>query len=89
MKCLELRLFIGAQVQLKSGGFPMTVEAIEGDNVTCVWADKNRILRDVLKSMTLKNSTAGADMIRIIPGINATEAEVLEHQVLSEALGNA
>ena len=89
MKCLELRLFVGAQVQLKSGGFPMTVESIEGDQVTCVWADKDRIRRDVLKPMMLKNSTAVSDMILIIPGLNATDEEVLEHQVLTEALGNA
>lgn len=30
----------GMQVRLKSGGPPMTIQAIDGDSVTCVWFDR-------------------------------------------------
>jgi uncharacterized protein YodC (DUF2158 family) len=30
----------GMLVRLKSGGPPMTIQAVDGDSVTCVWFDR-------------------------------------------------
>ena len=89
MKVLEFKPSPGAAVQLKSDGFPMTVESVDGSDVTCVWSDKGRIRREVLKAYALKRSTAGVDKVLIIQGWNATAEEIDEHQALGEAFGNA
>ena len=35
---------IGDVVQLKSGGPPMTVKALDGDDLICIWFDGKRTL---------------------------------------------
>ena len=37
---------VGDRVRLKAGGVFMTVEKIDGDNVTCVWQRKGSVMRD-------------------------------------------
>jgi len=86
MKCLEFEPRSGAVVQLKSGGFSMTIEEVSGDTVRCVWADKGRIRRDNFASNALKQSTEGTDMILIMEGLNATSDEIADFK---EHLGNA
>ena len=86
MKYLEFEPRSGVVVQLKSGGFSMTVEDVSGETVQCVWADKGRIRRDNFPLKALKESTEGTDMILIMEGLNATSDEIAD---LREHLGNA
>lgn len=44
----------GDIVQLKSGGEPMTVEEINGNEVTCVWSESKKLQRQVFVAATLK-----------------------------------
>lgn len=67
----------------------MTVESVDGVDITCVWADKGRIRRELLKDFMLKNSTEGCDVVLIIEGYNATRDEIEEYKALGEAFGNA
>jgi uncharacterized protein YodC (DUF2158 family) len=41
-------------VQLKSGGEAMTIEEIDGDDVSCVWFEGKRIQRATFVAATLK-----------------------------------
>jgi uncharacterized protein YodC (DUF2158 family) len=36
---------VGAKVQLKTGGQNMTLEAVDGEKVTCIWFDKKGSLQ--------------------------------------------
>lgn len=48
---------IGDEVFLKSGGEKMTVEEIEGNDISCVWFDKNKkIDRNTFPAATLKKA---------------------------------
>jgi len=47
----------GDVVQLKSGGPPMTVQAISGDNATCVWFEKTKEHRSVFATVLLRAFT--------------------------------
>ena len=51
----------GDRVQLKSGGTIMTVETIEGDNITCVWNHDGQTHRDTYVAGTLEKYTPGLD----------------------------
>lgn len=51
---------VGEVVRLKSGGSFMTIEKIEGDDVSCVWFEGARVERatflyDTLKIVTNQN----------------------------------
>lgn len=48
----------GDVVELKSGGAPMTVEAIDGTNVRCVWcpAHSSHVKRDAFPQTVLQRS---------------------------------
>jgi uncharacterized protein YodC (DUF2158 family) len=62
------RRVIGAVVQLKSGGFSMTVEGIDDDTATCVWIDKSgKFQRQNLSFGVLKRGTEGIDVTIIAP----------------------
>ena len=67
----------------------MTVENVLGHDVTCVWADKGRLRREVLKDFMLRNGTAGSDMVLIIEGVNASPQDIETYHALGEAFGNA
>ena len=86
MKWWETPSHVGAVVELKSGGFPMTIEAVSDGHADCVWADKGRIRRDRFAIEVLKPSRDGADLTLIIEGLNATSDEVAEFKKVS---GNA
>lgn len=86
MKCLEFEAKIGSVVQLQSGGFPMTLEAIADGQAECAWADKGRVRRDKFPLDALKRSSEGADMILIMEGLNATADEIAEYK---KGVGNA
>lgn len=45
---------VGDIVQLKSGGEPMTVEELNGNEVTCVWSESKKLQRQVFVAATLK-----------------------------------
>ncbi|MCA9623147.1 MAG: DUF2158 domain-containing protein [Myxococcales bacterium] len=48
----------GDTVQLKSGGPPMTVEEVDGDEIVCVWFDhKNQLERSVFQVATLTKAS--------------------------------
>lgn len=44
----------GDVVKLKSGGEAMTVEEIDGTDVSCVWQDGKKIERNSFPAVTLK-----------------------------------
>jgi uncharacterized protein YodC (DUF2158 family) len=44
----------GDIVQLKSGGESMTVEEVNGNEVTCVWSESKKLQRQVFVAATLK-----------------------------------
>lgn len=48
-----LTFTVGDNVQLKSGGNPMTVDKIDGDDIWCVWSDGNKIHREKFSRGTL------------------------------------
>lgn len=45
---------VGDVVQLKSGGTSMTVEKVDGDDVSCVWSEGKKIQKATFASGTLK-----------------------------------
>jgi uncharacterized protein YodC (DUF2158 family) len=45
---------VGDVVQLKSGGQSMTVEEVDGADVSCVWFDGKNRLRHTFDAATLK-----------------------------------
>lgn len=44
----------GDIVQLKSGGERMTVEEVNGNEITCVWSESKKLQRQVFVAATLK-----------------------------------
>jgi uncharacterized protein YodC (DUF2158 family) len=50
----------GDVVQLKSGGPPMTIQAINGDSATCVWFEKTKEHRSVFATVLLLPFRRGA-----------------------------
>lgn len=44
---------VGDVVQLNSGGSAMTVEEIEGNYVSCVWFEKQKVERATFPAATL------------------------------------
>jgi uncharacterized protein YodC (DUF2158 family) len=66
----------GMRVQLKSGGPDMTIEAVDGDSVTCVWFDKAATLRNhkFLASMI----EAPKRMEDILKGLRETDKRLKE-----------
>jgi uncharacterized protein YodC (DUF2158 family) len=78
-KVVEPCLEPGGVVQLRSGGFSMVIESVSEGVAICVWADKQgRIRREQLPTAVLKRSTEGTDMILVVPGLDASEAEIDE-----------
>ena len=55
----------GDIVQLKSGGEPMTVEEINGNEVTCVWSESKKLQRQVFVAATLKPYQRPAMGVRV------------------------
>jgi uncharacterized protein YodC (DUF2158 family) len=45
---------VGDVVQLKSGGESMTVEGVDGDDISCVWFEGKKIHRQEFVAATLK-----------------------------------
>lgn len=45
---------VGDVVQLKSGGESMTIEEVDGDNISCVWFDGKKLQRQTCGAGTLK-----------------------------------
>ncbi|MBU0826221.1 MAG: DUF2158 domain-containing protein [Alphaproteobacteria bacterium] len=78
-RVVEPSLEAGGVVQLRSGGFSMVIESVADGVATCVWADKQgKIRREQLAAAVLKRSTEGTDMILVVPGLDASEAEIDE-----------
>lgn len=50
---------IGDVVALKSGGISMTVEAVEGDSIVCIWMDGKNLQKATFGSGTLKKYVRG------------------------------
>lgn len=57
---------VGDEVQLKSGGVPMTVEKIDGDNVSCVWSKGSTVQRATFASGTLRKYVAPSIIFKAI-----------------------
>jgi len=55
----------GDIVQLKSGGDPMTVEEVNGNEVTCVWSESKKLQRQVFVAATLKPYQPPAIGVRV------------------------
>jgi len=55
---------IGETVQLKSGGPRMTVESVEGTNVTCVWFHEQTAKYGTFPAATLNHYTAPTTTVR-------------------------
>ena len=56
----------GEEVQLKSGGQPMTVEKIENDEVWCAWSDGKRIHKETFAAGALKKYVRPAPFFKVI-----------------------
>jgi uncharacterized protein YodC (DUF2158 family) len=50
---------IGDTVQLKSGGEVMTVEALSGSDVDCVWSQDKKVERGTFVAATLRKFDQG------------------------------
>jgi len=48
---------VGDVVQLKSGGVRMTVEEIDGNDVTCVWFEGKKAERNIFAAGVLQKYT--------------------------------
>ncbi len=46
---------VGDVVQLKSGGEPMTVEEVDGNDISCVWFEGKQPHRQQFVAATLKH----------------------------------
>jgi uncharacterized protein YodC (DUF2158 family) len=57
---------VGNEVQLKSGGVPMTVEKIDGDHVLCVWSEGSTVQRATFASATLKKYVAPSIIFEVL-----------------------
>jgi len=59
----------GDVVELRSGGTKMTVEAIEGNQITCVWTTASgSVKRDTFDAALLKDANEQKVNINIIMG---------------------
>jgi len=58
----------GSAVQLKSGGVKMTVEAVEGGSIKCIWSDGKRIFRDTFIPDVLTSYATFEDLLDEIDG---------------------
>ncbi|WP_353176170.1 DUF2158 domain-containing protein [Salinisphaera sp. T5B8] len=56
----------GDVVQLKSGGVPMTVEEVEGENISCVWFEGKKSHRQTFVSATLKKFRPASPSVTVI-----------------------
>lgn len=45
---------VGDVVQLKSGGVSMTVEKVDGDEISCVWFEGKKVQKSTFASGALK-----------------------------------
>jgi uncharacterized protein YodC (DUF2158 family) len=45
---------VGDVVQLKSGGASMTVEKVDGDDISCVWSEGKKVQKATFSSGALK-----------------------------------
>ncbi len=64
----------GQVVHLNSGGIKMTVEAVDGDDVHCVWTDRQqKLIRDTLPASCLSD---GGDRIgKLLQEIHESEED--------------
>jgi uncharacterized protein YodC (DUF2158 family) len=65
---MEDSFVVGDQVQLKSGGHAMTIEEIDGNNISCVWFEGKTLHRDSFVSATLKRYVRPAVGVRLTRG---------------------
>ncbi|HCK85253.1 MAG TPA: DUF2158 domain-containing protein [Hyphomonadaceae bacterium] len=49
----------GQLVKLRSGGALMTVEKIDGDQVSCIWQVNGETKRELFTAILLKDATVG------------------------------
>jgi uncharacterized protein YodC (DUF2158 family) len=61
-------LEVGDVVQLKSGGEVMTVEKVEGDDVSCVWFEGKRAQRETFAAGTLKKYIRRSASMKLVRG---------------------
>ena len=63
-----MRLSAGKLVELKSGSHRMTVEGVDGETVTCVWAVKDGVKRDKFSAASIKvaKSPDASKLVRIV-----------------------
>jgi uncharacterized protein YodC (DUF2158 family) len=47
---------IGMEVQLKSGSPTMTIQAVDGENITCTWFDKAARKDGVFHAKTIEDA---------------------------------
>jgi len=56
---------VGDIVQLKSGGQPMTVEEVDGSDISCVWFEGKNAHRQTFVAATLKPYKRPAAGVRV------------------------
>lgn len=59
---------VGDVVQLKSGGESMTVEGVDGDDVSCVWFEGKRVQRESFAAGTLQKYVRPSASIGLMRG---------------------
>lgn len=59
---------VGDVVQLKSGGQVMTIEEIDGDDVSCVWFEGKALQRQTFGAGTLKKHSPPTGPLRVVRG---------------------
>jgi len=56
---------VGDVVQLKSGGEPMTVEEVHGNDVSCVWFEGKKDHRQTFIAATLKPHKRAVGFVQV------------------------
>ena len=56
---------VGDVVQLRSGGERMTVEDVDGDDISCVWFEGNSLRRQTFGAGTLKQYVVPSLGVRV------------------------
>lgn len=57
---------VGDVVQLKSGGVAMTVEKVDGDDISCVWSEGKQVQKATFASGALRKYKRRSARIKVL-----------------------